>query len=345
MARGRLLSTEASVDPELNSLSSASMLLYLLTLPHLDRDGLTDGTPMRLTAIAAPLRTELRDGAGALINEWVEAGLVVRYGAGKGRNVLFFKGFRKHQQGLEYGREPVSKFPPPPGWTRTREGLVPDDPELCFRLAEGMHAKSGYRAALLHAAGADVPNRDPEPDDAPTVAAALIAELSTDLAETSRIDREGSRSTREQFAPNQREEKLTVSDDDDASIPPTPIMAIGGVQGGADGTAAAFSEDELRLAAYQLGSLLDLHVTWNAFDVYIAKRSQPTLNMLLEWEWYYLDMPPKVQEAVLAKIESLTAVIRSNMNQGAKAPITTPQRRRLHQRIGEVLVICSEEAA
>jgi hypothetical protein len=45
------------------------MLLYLLTIPHLDRDGLIDGHPLRLTAIAAPLRFELRDGAEALIDE------------------------------------------------------------------------------------------------------------------------------------------------------------------------------------------------------------------------------------------------------------------------------------
>lgn len=353
MARGRLLSTEASVDLELNSLTNESMLLYLLTLPHLDRDGLTDGTPLRLTAIAAPLRFELRDGAGSLINEWVETGLVVRYSAGKGRQVLFFKGFRKHQQGLEYGREPASKFPPPPGWTRTKEGLVPDDQELCFRLAEGMHAKSAYRLTLLRAAGADVPHNEPDPD-VTQAADALIAELTADLVETSRSDREGSRSDREQIANKRREDKIN-SGGDGALIPPTPIMELGGVQGGdaarqpedepdtepdipsgLDG----YSETNLRIAAYQLGSLLNLHQDWTAYQGYLAKRSPPTLVMLLEWIHCYLEMPPPVLE----NIASLPAIIRSHMNAGDRPTFTPTQRRRLATRVAEAVLVAQEES-
>ncbi len=353
MARGRLVSTEASVDPDLNAVSPHSMLLYLLTIPHLDRDGLIDGHPLRLTAIAAPLRFELRDGAADLIGEWVEAGLVVCYGAGKGRQVLFFKGFRKHQQGLEYGREPASKFPPPPGWTRTREGLVPDDPELCFRLAEGLHGKSTYRAALLKAAGADVPVSEPEREPEPEPELAAVA-VTADLPETSRSVRGGSRSVREDFASNQREEKLTVSDVDDALTPPTPIQAKGGVQGGDASqpatrlpavTLSQYGEDELRRAAYGLGGLLGLDVEWNGFQAYLAKRSPPTLQLLLEWEFWYLDMPDAVFQSVLDKINSLTGVIRSNMNQGAKAPLTSQQRQRLQWRIAEALIAANEEPA
>ena len=114
-------------------------------------------SPLKLVAMAAPLRYEFRDNAAALINEWVEAGLVIRYSVSTRQAVLFFKGFRRHQQGMEYSREPASRFPPPPGWSRTQEGLVPDDPELCFRLAEAFHPKSSYRRTLIDAAGADVP--------------------------------------------------------------------------------------------------------------------------------------------------------------------------------------------
>lgn len=155
MARGRMVSTEVAVDLELNSLSLPAYALYLATIPHLDRDGLIDAHPVRLAAVVAPLRMELRDNAPLLINEWVERGLVIRYDVSSRQSVLFFPGFRRHQQGMEYGREPVSRFPPPPGWVRTTEGLVPDDPELCRRLAGLFHAKSAYRRVLLEHSSSD----------------------------------------------------------------------------------------------------------------------------------------------------------------------------------------------
>jgi len=33
-----MLATDASIDPELNSLTLPALTLYLLTIPHLDRD-------------------------------------------------------------------------------------------------------------------------------------------------------------------------------------------------------------------------------------------------------------------------------------------------------------------
>lgn len=355
MARGRLLSTEASVDPELNSLSPLAMLLYVLTLPHLDRDGLIDANPMRLAAVAAPLQPELRDGAGAYINQWVEAGLVVRYDIGRGRACLFFKGFRKHQQGLEYGREPSSKYPPPPGWVRTKAGLVPEDQESCFRLAEAFHGKSAYRAALIAAAGADVPDQpEPDPDeDDSDLDALLDADDPEDLSDTSRTLREPSRTDRENIAPNSIKDKRTMHDHGDGDAlhaSPTHLgSGKGGDWGGTPPAGAAltatpgtlmadYTDEQLRTAAYQLGSLLGLHTDWTNFEGYLAKRSPPTLTMLIEWIAFYLDMPPKV----LDKIESLPAIIRSNMNEGGRPPLTTPQRRALATRVAEAIVASQE---
>src|SRR5262245_53584491 len=113
MAKGRMLSQDACDDRELNSISIEAQLLYLLSLPHLDRDGLIDGRPAWLGGRAAPERAILRERAGVLIDEWVVAGLVIRYD-GKNGPVLFFKGFRKHNSNLDYRREPASKFAPPP---------------------------------------------------------------------------------------------------------------------------------------------------------------------------------------------------------------------------------------
>ncbi|MBE2240129.1 MAG: hypothetical protein IAE81_20235 [Caldilineaceae bacterium] len=339
MARGRLLSTEASVDPELNSLSSESMLLYLLTLAHLDRDGLIDGHPMRLNAVAAPMRSELRDQAGALINEWVETGLVVRYGVGNGRNVLFFKGFRKHQQGLEYGREPASKYPPPPGWTRTRAGLIPDDPELCFRLAEGFHGKSSYRVALLDAAGADAPARylapeaDPDPRPDPEDADYLTP-ASPDLPEPSRSPRDSSRSPRENFAPKIREVKRTVFGGGGVQTNTLTHPGYGVVGGDRGGTPppdrpawagaleaiptrlaqslAEFSDDDLRLGADAAGQICDMHAEFNGWGRLLSAATRQDLLLILAWctRWRHASLEEMEQ------VKSYPALLRSKLRTG-----------------------------
>ena len=295
MARGRLLSTEASVDPELNSLSPLAMLLYVLTLPHLDRDGLIDANPMRLAAVAAPLQPELRDGAGSMINQWVEAGLVLRYDIGRGRACLFFKGFRKHQQGLEYGREPASKYPPPPGWVRTKAGLVPEDPEACFRLAEAFHGKSAYRAALVTAAGADMPDDaglDPDPD-----------ESTDDLADTSRT-------LREHFAPNQIKEKLNHDDGDDPSLHPTP--PVGNSERGYTKLAALFgetSDDELRIGIDALAANYSLPADFNGWTRALAGWHREDLLFVLVTLKTWDDIP----DDQLQRINSLPGFLRASI--------------------------------
>ena len=147
MARARLLATAIAEDPDLGKLSIEAELLYLHAIPHLDRDGLVTGNPILLWAKTAPQRISLMEKAGQHIEEWVSTGLVIRY-KGPDGPVLFFKGFRKHNANLSYSREEPSKFPPPPGWTRTRQGIVPDDEETCFRLLIAFDARSSYRKEL-----------------------------------------------------------------------------------------------------------------------------------------------------------------------------------------------------
>ena len=50
MARGRMLSIDVAGDPHLNRLSLEAHLLYVQTIPHLDRDGLVSGHPLLLWA-------------------------------------------------------------------------------------------------------------------------------------------------------------------------------------------------------------------------------------------------------------------------------------------------------
>ena len=151
MARGRIVSKTVADDAALNRLSLEAEWLFLRTIPHLDRDGLIDGRPALLWATVAPLRVTVMDRTPALIDEWVQQGLVLRY-EGTDGPILFFRGFRRHQANMPYGNELASRYPPPPGWHRSKVGMVPDDPDLARSLAEGLDPRSKYRAALLKAA-------------------------------------------------------------------------------------------------------------------------------------------------------------------------------------------------
>lgn len=166
MARGRMLSRDAGSDPNLNALSLEAELLYLLAIAHLDRDGLIAGDPVLVWANAAPKRIELLEKAPKLVNEWVERGLVIRYEWRDGP-ILFFKGFRKHNASMVYEREPESKYPPPPGWYRSKAGLIPDDEDVAMQLAQDFDSRSGYHKAL--ASGGGVETRSSQERTAKTV--------------------------------------------------------------------------------------------------------------------------------------------------------------------------------
>lgn len=122
MARGRMLNKTVAIDRRLNSLSLEAHWLYLMTIPHLDRDGLIAGDAPLLAAVAMPRRPELHAQTDAIVAEWITAGLVVRYTT-PDTDVLFFAGFGKNQR-LEYSKEAASDFPPPPGYQRTPSGLI-----------------------------------------------------------------------------------------------------------------------------------------------------------------------------------------------------------------------------
>lgn len=113
-------------DIEFNNLSLEAQLVYLRIIPHLDRDGLINGHHAVLWGKVAPLLPDLLSVMPKLIDEMVDAGLIIRYIANK-TSILFFKGFNKNQIGMRYEREPSSLFPVPPGYKRTNAGLARDD--------------------------------------------------------------------------------------------------------------------------------------------------------------------------------------------------------------------------
>lgn len=123
MASGRFLSISIAEDERLGKLSITAELIYIKTIPHLDRDGMISGKPGLLWAKACPLREELFGHTQAIVEEWVKLGLVIRFATDEGP-VLFFTGFSKNNNLPHYDRERPSRFPPPPGYTRNGKGLV-----------------------------------------------------------------------------------------------------------------------------------------------------------------------------------------------------------------------------
>lgn len=127
MARGRFISESVAKDARLNSLSVEAELVYLMTIPHLDRDGLIDGDPDVLWGTVCPKRRQFIDRITSFIQEWATAGLITMYDTDEGP-VLWFTGFAKNQVGLRYDRETPSTFPPPPGHERSKDGIIVTPP-------------------------------------------------------------------------------------------------------------------------------------------------------------------------------------------------------------------------
>lgn len=122
MARGRMIANTVATDKRFNSLTSEAALVYLMTIPHLDRDGLILGDTMPFWGKVCPRRSEYMGLMADIIAEWVAAGLVIAYECEEG-TILCFTGFLKNQTGMHYEREAASAFPPPPGYVRGAKGL------------------------------------------------------------------------------------------------------------------------------------------------------------------------------------------------------------------------------
>ena len=107
MAEGRILKKKISTDERVAQLSSQAALLYVLSIPHLDRDGRIDGHPISVRGKVVPYiatwhpdewTDQLVD---RYMNEWIatvdERGdpepLVLRYCL-RGVWACFFPGFK-----------------------------------------------------------------------------------------------------------------------------------------------------------------------------------------------------------------------------------------------------------
>lgn len=311
MAKGRMICNDISLDPDLNMMSVEAHLCYLLAFTHLDRDGLIDAHPNKLWALICPFRTEFFDRIPHIVDEWIRTGRVLRYPCGDGRFALFFKDFRRYNVRLKYTNEAASTFPPPPGWIRSKAGLIPEEQELRERIAPNYDGRSQYRAALE-------------------------AHLTDAL----------SRQTRDLVAPearvrypqDQRQEQDDLVDGGDQIIHTThPVKVNRGGVGGSDRTPPrstddyhtlsqptdllkAFDRETLELGAWQLGSLLGFHMDWHDYRGYLAECSRAELELLLRWIKRHDDDPTLSDGA-----KSLVATVRANINRRTPVYLTGAQ--------------------
>jgi len=116
MARGRMINKDVAHSVKLADLESdCHRMLYMMTIPHLDRDGLVLGEPRRLRSVICPLLEQhsVADVARA-VADWCRVALAVAYTDGNGAMVIHLRGFQGSQVGMRYDREVASEFGPPP---------------------------------------------------------------------------------------------------------------------------------------------------------------------------------------------------------------------------------------
>lgn len=170
MANGRFLSKTIAVSVQLASVSDQAETLFYRMLPHLDQDGRMEGDPKLVKAIAAPLKESLTVARiTELLHELIASkdadgeGLVQWYTA-KGKMVLQFPGFGRHQAGLRKDREATSRLPafdksatlvPPPAVTprggrrRSGDGPAPDRRQSGSTPDEGPRKGSEVKEEVL----------------------------------------------------------------------------------------------------------------------------------------------------------------------------------------------------
>ncbi|MEZ4684173.1 MAG: hypothetical protein R2932_59180 [Caldilineaceae bacterium] len=304
MAKGRLISSEIALDPELNTMSIEALFCYIVAFTNLDRDGLLDAHPNKLWAITCPYKIELLDRMPHIIEEWLRSGKVLRYAVGGSQHALFFKDFRRYNLRMKYHNEAESAFPAPPGWIRSRAGLIPDNKELCERMIVEFDRRSQYREALEQ-------------------------HLNDGLSRQSRglVARE-SRQSRDQ-----RQDQDHIQDQENYGGGGDQIIhvhhSVNVDQGGVGGDSlTTFDRCTLSKAAFELGSLLGFHVEWNNYQDYIDHCADHQLCSLLRWIKRYIDDP-----SASAGLQSLPAAIIAHIRKGTVAHLNGKQEQELIEAI------------
>jgi len=322
MAQARMLNRSVGIDERLNSMSHDAMLFYLMSVPHLDRDGLIDGRPRVLWAQVAPLQDDWRLLADAMIDEWVACGLVVRYG--DGNPVLFFPGFQKNQPRMVYRREQASQHPCPPGYERTRDGL-----ELVGESGAGHNevateSRSGRDQVATESRSGRAEDQDQDQDQDQSEVEVEVNDDVVDLHSFSHTSLGSRKNARACVRENGAEGELRP----DGSIVLTDVgVARQRLRDGQHLSAGelifAYTEEQVRRASYEFGAQLGLAMEWVGFERWLGEQEAGTLWSFVWWCQFYADLPTEK----LDRIQSLPAVIRSNLRDGVAAPLNGNQRK------------------
>jgi hypothetical protein len=194
-----MLNQSIAEDAEFNEMSLEAQLMFLRTLPFLDRDGLINGNASVLRGRVAPL-LDLPKSMASIVDEWVNADLVLRYTVGK-QTIIFFPSFAKNQIGMRYERETASTYPPPPGYKRTPKGLIAP--------GESQPQQPPKDDADTNESVAQ-PNGEPLPEECRNIAGNVPDDCRAKVMEENRIEVEGNSAHAQEATP------LPVS-----AIPPT----------------------------------------------------------------------------------------------------------------------------
>lgn len=120
MPDGRFISKSISLSGQLKNVSLEADYLFGRMIPHLDRDGRTDGDPDVVKATACPLRAEMTpELIRTALAELDSVGLIEWYEV-DGQMVCAFPAFATHQRGMKYEREAPSRLP-----SRETQGAKP----------------------------------------------------------------------------------------------------------------------------------------------------------------------------------------------------------------------------
>lgn len=319
MAKARLLAAEFLLSYEFSLLQTDSALAFLYTVPHWDRDGLLDGDAVWSLPQLMLGRQELHSRVSLFVKNWVDAKIISSYEV-VNRRILHWPKFRIYNSNIITTRESPSKYPPPPGWHRTPAGLVPDDENELYNLLMQIDPRSSYRLALENELALQT-GKQPN----------TYGKRHHDERE---VHHDRSCATR---ADQQDQDQSVVAVDQ--SIHPSLVKVTGGAGGAATNrdykieSLGQLDHRQLVAVAMYAGAGLGLLDEWVGYLDHLITLNETGLNTLIRWIAFYAVQTPEQ----MARVNSHTAVIRANINEGRHPSISAKMRDFLNEITDKVL--------